>query len=70
MRLSRIVLAAGFAAVAAAAPAHAAGPDPDNYVTVTFNGPIVCVTEPCDQPPLVTVCVVPTGTCVDVPYPN
>lgn len=56
---------AAFLAVTAAltAPAHAGGPDPDDYVTVEVNGPINCVTEPCDQPPPLTVCVVPIGYC-------
>lgn len=34
-----------------------------NVVTVEFNPGYVCVTEPCEQPPLVTVCVVPLSYC-------
>lgn len=51
------------AATLATTPAYAAGPDPDDYVTVEHNPPVNCVTEPCDQPPPVTVCVVPVGYC-------
>ena len=57
MRASRLALAACLTVAAFAAPASAALPDPDDYVTVEVNGPVVCVTEPCNQPPPVTVCV-------------
>lgn len=61
--MRRLALAAFVAAATLAGPAHAALPDPDDYVTVEFNPPVNCVTEPCDQPPPVTVCVVPVGYC-------
>jgi hypothetical protein len=51
--LKRLTLAAALAA-AAAVPASAQVPD---IVTVTFNPPVVCVTDPCPQPVPVTVCV-------------
>jgi len=35
-------------------------------VTVDVNGPVVCVTEPCDQPPLLEVCVERLGECTEV----
>lgn len=64
MRPYRSLLVASLAALAFAAPARAEAPDPDDYVTVTVNGFVVCVTEPCEQPPLVEVCVVPVALCV------
>ena len=62
--LSRLVAVAALA-VLAATPASAAVPE---IVTVTFNPMVVCVTEPCEQPPPVTICVhVPreSPTCTD-----
>ena len=35
----------------------------DDEVTVEVNPPVVCVQEPCDQEPLVVVCVVRLNTC-------
>ena len=63
MRPMRVLLAAVAATAAFATPASASGFDPDDYVTVEFNPMVVCVTEPCDQPPPVTVCVVPLQYC-------
>lgn len=57
--LKRLVAVTALVA-AAAAPASAAIP---KLVTVTFNPMVVCVTEPCHQPPPVTV-------CVNVPEPS
>lgn len=62
MRLTRLVLVASLAA-AFGGTAHAAPPDPDDYVTVEVHEPPVCVTEPCDWQPMVEVCVVPLGLC-------
>lgn len=40
--------------------------DVRDEVTVDVNGPVVCVTDPCEQPPLLTVCVARLDTCQDV----
>jgi hypothetical protein len=92
-RLSRLVLAATFAGLAAAVPAQAAeqtaapdcvkepcyqcfmypcgldqwleylGAGGGGLVTVQYNPPVVCVTEPCDQPMPVVVCVARDAVC-------
>ena len=64
-RLSRYVLVAAVACLGAAVPASAAPPDLSDEVTVRIQGPINCVTEPCEQPPLLTVCVVRLNTCFE-----
>lgn len=66
----RLALAALCAAAAVATPAaratEIAPPDLSNVVTVELGEQVVCVTFPCNQPAVVTVCVVPTATCVPV----
>jgi hypothetical protein len=59
----RLLLATVAAVGALAVPASASAPDPSDYVTVTVNPFVVCVTDPCNQPTPVTVCVVPLGYC-------
>ena len=59
----KALLVASLTAAALAAPAAAAPPDTDKYVTVKWNGFVVCVTEPCHQPSPVEVCVVPANLC-------
>ncbi|HVF03437.1 MAG TPA: hypothetical protein VNA20_01225 [Frankiaceae bacterium] len=61
MRTARLLIATTAAAAAFATPASAAWSD--HVVTVEFQGPVVCVTEPCDQPMPVVVCVVPAAVC-------
>lgn len=61
MRITRLAVASAATAAfvtAFAAPASASFP-----VTVEFQGPIECVTDPCDQPTPVVVCVVPVDVC-------
>lgn len=35
----------------------------EDLVSIDYNPPVVCVTEPCDQPPPYTVCINPLELC-------